>query len=123
MNKLALVLFLVGMTGFAQIKGNKNIETRTFEIQNVENIKINFYAKVTIDQNAPEGMTISTDSNLFDHIDKETVDNTLYLDQKKWISPSQDAIITIGAPNLKRVETGTHDLTKIINVNWCANAF
>ena len=41
----------------------------------------------------------------------------LYLDQKKWISPSQSIIITIGAPNLKRVESGTHDTTRIINVN------
>ena len=117
MKKITLMLFLIGMIGFAQTKGNRNIETRTFNIKNVENIKINFYAKVTIDQSATEGMTITTDSNLFDLIDKEMVGNTLHLDQKKWISPSKDAIIIIGAPNLKKVETGTHDVTKIINVN------
>lgn len=117
MKKITLMLFLIGMIGFAQTKGNKNIETRMFNIKNVENIKINFYAKVTIDQSATEGMTITTDSNLFDFIDKEIVGNTLHLDQKKWISPSQDAVIIIGAPHLKNVETGTHDVTKIINVS------
>ena len=115
--KITIMLLFVGMIGFAQTKGNKSIETRTFNIKNVENIKINFYAKVTIDQSATEGMTITTDSNLFDLIDKEVVGNTLHLDQKKWISPSQDVVISIGAPYLTRVETGTHDVTKIINVD------
>ena len=117
MKKITLMLFLIGMIGFAQTKGNGNIETRTFNIKNVENIKINFYAKVTIDQSATEGMIITTDSNLFDLIDKEVVGNTLHLDQKKWITPSQDAVIVIGAPRVKNVETGTHDVTKIININ------
>ncbi len=117
MRKLSFLLMLVSFTSLAQIKGNKTIETRTFTIENVEVIKINFYAKVKIDQSAKEGMTITTDSNLFEHIDKEVVDGTLHLDQLKWISPSEDEMITIGAPNLKRVETGTHDETKIINVN------
>jgi len=117
MKKLTLLFFLIGMTGFAQIKGNKNIETKTFNIQNIEKIKIGLYAKVTIDQSAPEGMTIQTDSNLFDLIVKEVVDNTLYLDQKKWISPSEDIIISIGAPRLKHIEMNTHDVTKIINID------
>jgi len=115
--KLVLLLFLIGMNGFAQIKGNKNIETRTFNIENIEKVKISLYAKVTIDMAAPEGMTIRMDSNLFNLIDKEMVDNTLYLDQKKWISPSEAVVITIGAPQLKQVETNTHDLTKIVNIN------
>ena len=62
-------------------------------------------------------MTITTDENLLGLIDKDLEDGKLHLDQKEWISPSQDIIISIGAPNLKRVETGTHDITKIINLN------
>ncbi|MEM1001895.1 MAG: DUF2807 domain-containing protein [Bacteroidota bacterium] len=117
MNKFMYLLLLVGATGLAQIKGNKSIETRSFETPNLEVVKVNFYAKVTIDQSAKEGMTIKTDSNLFEYIDTEVVDGTLSLDQIEWISPSQDAEIIIGAPNLKRVEHGTHDYTKIINVD------
>jgi hypothetical protein len=111
-----LFALLIGFSGIAQVKGNKKIITRTFPLENIQKIKINFYAKVTIDQSAPEGMTITTDENIFDLIDKEVVGNTLHLGQKEWIQPSQKAIITIGAPNIRHVETGTHDVTKIINV-------
>ena len=114
---MTLLLIFVASTGLAQIKGNKQIETKTFLIENIKNIKINFYANITIDASAKEALTITTDSNLFNLIDKEVVDGTLYLDQKEWISPSQKTIITIGAPNLYRVEQGTHDITKIINVD------
>jgi hypothetical protein len=117
MKQITFILLLIGFAGIAQVKGNKTIETRTFTIDNVDTIKINFYAKVTIDQSAKEGMTITTDSNLFDLIDKEVVGGTLHLDQLEWIQPSQKAVITIGAPNIRHVESGTHDLTRIINVN------
>ncbi|AXG71105.1 putative auto-transporter adhesin, head GIN domain [Kordia sp. SMS9] len=116
MKKILIVLILIGNFAAAQVKGNKKIITRTFPLENIQKIKINFYAKVTIDPSAEEGMTITTDENVMDLIGKEVVDNTLYLDQKEWISPSQ-ATIMIGAPNLRHVVTGTHDVTKIINVN------
>ncbi|WP_299336345.1 DUF2807 domain-containing protein [uncultured Psychroserpens sp.] len=117
MKKLTLILLFIGITGVAQIKGNGNIETRSFDVQDLEHIKINLYAKVTIDQSAAEGMSITTDSNLFDLITTSIDNGVLHLDQKEWISASQNIIITIGAPKLKRVESGTHDLTKIINVD------
>ncbi|MFP4846220.1 GIN domain-containing protein [Winogradskyella sp. PE311] len=115
--KITLMLLLIGMIGTAQIKGNKSIETRNFNVDGVEHIKINFYAKTTIDQAAKEGMQITTDSNLFDLINTEVIDGVLHLNQKEWISPSQKTVISIGAPNLKRIESGTHDTTKIINID------
>ena len=117
MKKLIALLLLVSMSSLAQTKGNKNIETRSFQIENVEVIKISFYANITIDQSAKEGMTISMDSNLFDKIDTEVVDGTLNLDQLEWIQPSKQVIIKIGAPNLKRVEKGTHRTLTIKNVD------
>lgn len=117
MKKLIIIALLINVSIFAQVKGNKKIETRTFEIENLKEVKINLYAKITIDFAAKEEMTITTDSNLFDKIDTEIVDGKLHLDQLKWIQPSQDIIIKIGAPNLERFEQGTHDTTEIINVN------
>ncbi len=117
MKKITLLLFFISFCGLAQIKGNKDIETRTFKIENIKTIKINLYAKVTIDQSAREGLTITADTNLFDLIEKEVINNTLYLDQKEWIQASQNMIIHIGAPELKRIISGTHDTTKIINVD------
>ena len=114
---IVALLFLMSLSGSAQIKGNQNIETRTFAIENVEVIKINFYANITIDPSAKEGMTITMDRNLFDKVDTEVVDKTLHLDSFTWVQPSQEVIITIGAPNLKRVEKGTHQTLKITNVD------
>ena len=109
--------FLFTTNIFAQVRGNKQIETRTFSFEQIESVKINFYAEVTIDYTAPEGMTLTTDANLFDLIQKEMEGTELVLDQKEWISPSQKAIIVIGAPNLKKVTTGTHDVTRVINLD------
>ncbi|WP_299436141.1 DUF2807 domain-containing protein [uncultured Aquimarina sp.] len=112
-----IVLLVVGFTATAQIKGNKEITTKTFDVTTIENIKINFYAQVIIDQSKEESLTITTDANLFDYIEKEVVDGTLHLNQKEWIQPSENAKIIIGAPNIKRVESGTHDITRIINLD------
>lgn len=117
MKKLTVMFMLVGMASMAQIKGNGAIEKRQFEVNGLEYLKINLYAKITIDQSATEGMSITTDSNLFDHITTEVDEGMLNLNQKEWISASQPIVITIGAPNLYRLESGTHDVTKLINVN------
>ncbi|WP_378174394.1 GIN domain-containing protein [Aquimarina sp. SS2-1] len=112
-----LLILFVSLSNMAQIKGNKEITTRTFNGNNIKNIKINFYAQVIIDQSKTEGITITTDANLFDYIEKEVVDGTLYLDQKEWIQPSENAKIVIGAPKIRKVESGTHDTTRIINLD------
>lgn len=116
MKKLSLLLFLVTFTGIAQIIGNKDIETRTLSFENVETIKIDFYADITIDNSAKEGLEITAESNMFEYIDTEIVDGTIHFSQLKWIEPTQDIIIKIGAPNLKRVVHDTHDTTIITNI-------
>ncbi|MFC4267851.1 GIN domain-containing protein [Polaribacter marinivivus] len=117
MKKIIIIVLLITTSINAQVKGNKKIETRTFSIENVEEIKINLYAKITIDYAAKELMTITTDSNLFDKIDTEVLEGKLHLDQLKWIQASQKINIKIGAPNLRRVETGTHETLQIINID------
>ena len=114
-----LIIFLLILPNLiiAQVKGNKEIVTRTFPIKNIESITINFYAEVIIDCSELEGMSITTDSNLFDLIQKDMDGTELKLDQKEWISPSRKAEIRIGAPMLKKLTTGTHDLTKVINID------
>ena len=109
-----ILLFLTIVMAQAQVKGNKTIETRTFDIEDVETVKLNFYANVTIVQDTTSYLTITTDTNVFDLIKKDVVDKVLHLDQKEWISPSKKAVIHIGVPDLKRVETGTHDKTNIV---------
>ncbi len=112
-----LLMLVVCLTATAQIKGNKEIITETFNISNIETIKINFYAQVIIDQSKEEALTITIDDNLLNHIDKEVVNGTLHLDQKEWVQPSENVKIVIGAPNIRKVESGTHDTTRIINLD------
>ncbi len=117
MKKFTLLLLLVVTTGLAQIKGNRNIETRSFVVEDLRALEIGLYADIIIDHASEEKMTITTDSNLFDLIDTEVVDGKLKLDQKAWIRASERIIIRIGAPNLQRIEQGTNDLLQILNLN------
>lgn len=117
MKKLLLLLILASSTLIAQVKGNKTIETKTYNITNLKELKVNLYAKITVDQSLSESMQITSDSNLFDKIDTEIVDGTLNLNQLEWIQPSQKIVIKIGAPKLERLETGTHETLYLNNVN------
>ncbi len=115
--KTLIVLLFTTQLLNAQVKGNKNIVTKMFETKDLKVVKINFYAKIIIDQSLEEGMQITMDSNLFNKIDTETVDGTLHLDQLEWVQPSKEVLITIGAPNLKRIEKGTHKTLEVVNVS------
>ncbi len=111
------MLFLIGMIGMAQVKGNKQIETRTFPVKGLTDLEMGLYAKVEIDQSSKEEMTITADSNLFDLIDTEVVDGTLKLAQKEWIRPSRTISVKIGMPKMKRVQVGVHETVVIKNID------
>ncbi|PQJ80003.1 GIN domain-containing protein [Polaribacter porphyrae] len=117
MKKIIIIALLVSSSIIAQTKGNETIETRSFSIDNLTNLHISLYAKITIDQSLKEGMTITTDANLFDKIETSVEDGKLDLNQKEWIQPSKKMVITISAPNLKRIEKGTHETLILKNLN------
>lgn len=117
MKKYTILLLLVVGSAMAQTKGNKNIETRFIAAVNITDIETGLYADITIDQNAKEGIRITADSNLIPFIDTEVVDGSLKLGQIKWIQPSSRMKIIIGAPNIRRVEHGTNDVLKIVNLD------
>lgn len=116
MKKITLLLFLIGMMGMAQVKGNKNIETRTLSVKGLTDLEMDLYAKLEIDQTASEEISITTDSNLFNMIDTEVVDGTMKLVQKDWIQPSQKIIVKIGMPNIKRVQVSVHETVMLKNI-------
>lgn len=117
MKKILILLILSSSTLTSQIKGNKTIETRTYKVTNLKELKINLYAKITLDQSLSESIQITTDTNLFDKIDTKVVHGKLNLNQLEWIQPSQKIVIKIGAPKLERLETGTHETLYLNNVN------
>lgn len=108
MKKLLILLVFTSSTLIGQIKGNKSIETRTFDIPNLKELKVNLYAKITVDQSLTNGMQITADSNLFNLIDTKITNGKLNLNQLEWIQPSQKIIINIGSPSLEKIITGTH---------------
>lgn len=117
MKNTTLLLLIFGITAFAQTKGNGNVETRTFSIENLTDLEMGLYAKVTINASANEAMIVTTDSNIFDLIDTHTVNGVLKLSQKEWIQASQKIQIFIGAPNLKRLQLGVHEKVLLKNIN------
>lgn len=117
MKKITLLLLIVGMTGIAQIKGNKQIDTRTISVEGLTDLEMGLYAKVTIDAFAKATMTITTDSNLLDSIDVEIIDGKMRLSQLGWIQPSQPIRITLGAPMLKRLQLDVHETVIVKNVS------
>ena len=117
MRKITLMAFLISLIGVAQVKGNKNIKTKTFSIKGLTALEMDIYAKVEIDQSAKEEMTITVDGNLMDLIDTEIVDGKMTLRQSTWIQPSKNIIVKIGMPNIKRVQVGVHETVVIKNIN------
>ncbi|MDT7831484.1 DUF2807 domain-containing protein [Flavobacteriaceae bacterium S356] len=117
MKKITVLLLLISMTALAQTKGNKKIEKRFFNVENLEVLSVDLYANIIVDLEQEEGMTIEMDENLFDKIDTEVLDGRLALGQLKWIQPSQRISIKIGAPKLKRIVQDTHGTLRVVNVN------
>lgn len=117
MKAITYLLFFISISGLGQVKGNKKIETKFFHVENLEELEIGLYANIIVDVAGKEGMTITADNNLFKHIDAEVVDGKLNLSQLKWIQPSVEMIIKIGAPNLNWIQNGTNNDIEINNVS------
>ncbi len=117
MKNLTVMFLLVGMTGWAQLKGNGSIETREISLENLTTVDMNLYAKVTIDAGAEEEtLRITGDSNLISQINTEVVNGSLDLVQKEWIQPSNKIEISIGAPKLRVIRLGVHETVFVNNI-------
>lgn len=118
MKKITLLLGLVGMMSLAQTKGNKEISTQFFPLENLEVLEMELYAQVTVDvSGTTSGITITGDSNLIPLIDTEVVGGKLKLAQTEWIQPSQALQITIQAPQLERLQVGVHETVQVKNLD------
>ena len=101
----------------AQVKGNKDITETYIDTDAITDIEVSIYGDITIDAAVKNGIFITADNNLLELIDTEVVEGKLKLDQKKWIQPSQRIKITIGAPEVKRIQLETNDQVKVQNLN------
>lgn len=113
---LSLVLTLMVFVANAQVKGNKNIITKEFSINEIKRIDIHLYADVVVDCAAKELLTITADENLMELIGVSADHGRLVLDQVEWIKPSQAIQIRIGAPNLEQIQQSTHERVLVKNI-------
>ena len=117
MKKITIILLALCCTKItAQVKGNKKIVETFIDTEAIYDVEVSVYGEITIDAAANNGIMIKADSNLLDLIDTEVVDGKLKLDQKKWIQPSQRMVISIGAPELRRVQLTTNDRLDVVNL-------
>jgi hypothetical protein len=116
-NYVIILLLFWTMTTHAQVLGNRNIITKTYPLSQVDKINIQMYAKIFIDMDAKPGITITGESNLIDLVGQDLTKGELTLDQLRWIEPSEDLIIKIGAPALKEIEMGTHGKVMIQHIH------
>ncbi|NNJ82271.1 MAG: hypothetical protein HKP11_08770 [Flavobacteriaceae bacterium] len=115
--KITLILLLVGITGLAQVKGNGTIKTIIVPAKNISEIEMELYAKVIVNASATEEIIITADENLLPLISSEVKDEKLLIEQKEWIRPSQKILITVGAPNIRKVSVGVHETVFVNNLN------
>ena len=117
MKNLFSLLLLISLVNpiAGQINGNGTLKSLTQNVPNLTNIDVQFNADIVLDYDQEELMVIKADENILEYIGIYFEDGKLLLDQIKWIEPSQQPTISIGAPNLKSVFQGTHSTTKIVN--------
>ncbi|MEM8909772.1 MAG: DUF2807 domain-containing protein [Bacteroidota bacterium] len=117
--RYSIVFFfaLVQFYANAQIKGNKQIVTQTFPLEQMKSLEMNLYAQVTVDCAAEATMSITADANLIELIETTLDNGHLTLTQLEWIQPSQEIIVKIGAPDLERIEQSVHETTYVNNLN------
>ena len=117
LNLLFCFLIFTSCSGKSPIVGDKQITTKSLNISGVNSVKINLYAKVTIDASMEDKLTMEVDANLLDHIKLSFDNGKLEIDQENWIQPSKPIIIHIGAQGLQEVIQSTHEEMKIINLD------
>ncbi len=114
----ALVCFLISTFNVsAQVKGNGNIVTRILPLENFDFINLDLTTDLYIDLNQENTISITTDENLIDLVDRNVRGKSLKLDQKEWIAPSQRMVIRIGVRELKGINCGAHSLVEIKDLN------
>jgi len=117
--KITQLLFLIcflttSLT--AQKNGNGQLGTKAIQLADFSEIHVNFPVTAKIDCGTTTALSMTTDDNLFDHIRVEVEDDILYIQQKGWVEATKVAL-TIGAPNLKRLQADGYGLYTVKNID------
>ncbi len=118
MKKIAnfLIALLATLSLSAQINGNKNIVTETFPLDKIKTLEINLTADIIVDMQGKNEVSITTDSNIIPYIARKAKGKKLNLNQKEWISASEQIKVVIGAPALEKIISDAHSNTVVKNL-------
>ena len=100
---LALMLMLLSGCRLAGVKGNGDIETQTRQITDFTTLEANGAYQVTWSSGSP-GVEITTDSNLFKHIETRVSGNQLRIEWQKQLRPTRGIKVRISSPSLTGAE-------------------
>lgn len=98
------ILFFLGEIS-AQIKGNGIMETRIRSLSLFTELEVDFPAHVTVNCQELAKLEITADENVFEGIAIKHEGGKLRILQEKWIQPTKNVQITIGAPFLHKLST------------------
>lgn len=112
-----ICFFACTITANGQVKGNGDIVTKILPLENFDAIKLDLTTDLYVDLEGKNTISITTDKNIMDLIDRTIRGKTLILDQKEWIAPSQQVVIRISASQLNKINCGAHSLVKINDLN------
>ncbi|OEK06587.1 GIN domain-containing protein [Roseivirga misakiensis] len=113
----ALFIACIGQLAQAQVKGNGQTEMRAFDMKNIEKIVFNVTVDAEIDLSSSSELFVGVDNNLFDHMIIKQKGNTLHIDQKDWIEPTENIKVIFGAQGLKKLKNTAWGHIRLINVN------
>ena len=120
--KKLLVIFLISLFALTschwnRIRGNGSIKTETRDVAAFEAITCDGEYEVQIDCQAKQSLAIETDENLLPRIKTEVHNNTLHIDTKGNLSPTQRIRITVSVPNITEFTSSGSTDGDINNIN------
>lgn len=91
--------------GKNSIKGEGEVISKSFDLNDFDSIEINGHADVTFTQSSVYEVTLRTQANIFDYVDFHVVGSTLVLETKDKQNVHATVYdVTIQAPALKSIE-------------------
>lgn len=106
---IALLFAACGPIDFSLrvIEGNGQIVSEARDVSGFDAVVLNGYGTLNVVQGDEEGLTITTDENLMEHITSEVQDGTLVIGLKEntiVLEPSNDLIFDVSVIDLSRLE-------------------
>ncbi len=113
---LFFVMAFLGFQSFAQINGDKNIETKSYPYKNIKTFNLKIVAQVEIDATSDADLSITTDANIFEHLSIKNNDGELTINQATWVEASQIKII-LGGKALEQLKTDGYSTINVKNLD------